>query len=436
MLGKGRECAGLFYSYHLNVPSQQLLAKYRKPEEDLKNVFTPVQKISFDQDGFYMTVKREVSAYFAAQGIHHKAPTTHVLLFLANVVLQLLSLYGMIVYQSFTLAIVHGLLRALMVVRSTHASSHFAFSRSAFINRWVYRIGTVMINLWSPTIWDLQHVVAHHIYTNEWPYDSDSAFPFKSIFPNQRRFWYHKYQHIYMWIIYALTIPLVMINSLRETIVGHQMLWRISYELPGTMLESYGCTIGSFIYLFCPFVFLPFSTALSLVALSAVVSSLFFSLQFVVNHEVDGIVATVEKPDTPGASALPPAQPENRSIDWGVYQMQQSHTFAPLQRLPTELAGGLNTQIEHHLFPGVHYAHYPAVGAIIQRVAKKFNVPYFSSPDLWSAIVAHYNLLKNPIPTVRSQQAANKNHKSSEDSSKISEKKDQQKIDQMKKKAE
>lgn len=253
MLGKGRECAGLFHSYHLKVPSTELLEKYRVASEDLDHVFKPVTKVSFEKDGFYSEVKREVVAHFEVKGTHWKAPWTHQLTFVLNVVFQLASLYYMVALRSPLLAVIHGLLRALMVVRSTHAASHFSFSRSPTVNRWVYRIGTVMIGLWSPTVWDLQHVVAHHIYTNEWPYDSDSAFPLKSIFPNQRRLWFHKYQHIYMWLVYCLTIPFVMLNSLRETVLGHQMLWKISYLLPGAMIESYACTFLCFVYLLCPF---------------------------------------------------------------------------------------------------------------------------------------------------------------------------------------
>jgi linoleoyl-CoA desaturase len=264
------------------------------------------------------------------------------------------------------------------------------------VNRWAYRLGTCLIGLWSPKTWDFQHVLAHHIYTNEWPYDSDSAFPLKSILYNQRRFWVHKYQHIYMWLVYALTIPFVMINSIREQWRGRQVTFKMRYFVPGAKLEAWGCSIVSVFYVVFPFFFLPFFTALPLVIVSNVVSSLYFSMQFVVNHEVDSIV---------DASAPP------KVIDWGAYQVAGSLTFAPDSRLALEASGGLNTQVEHHLFPGVHYSHYKSISKIVRKVAKDFGLHYQSAPTLFHAVRAHYKLLKNPPKSIREPKPKNKESK-------------------------
>jgi len=88
-------------------------------------------------------------------------------MFVANVVLMLHCLYRYMVDESYTYALIHGFLRAILVVQTTHAASHFSFSRFPMVNRWAYRLGTVLIGLWCPKTWDYQHIVAHHIYTNE-----------------------------------------------------------------------------------------------------------------------------------------------------------------------------------------------------------------------------------------------------------------------------
>ena len=414
-LGRGRECAGLLHSYHLNMPTEQLLAKYRLDEEADRAAFPPTQKYSYEDDGFYKTCQRDAVAYFKANSLSHKAPWTHILFFLVNVAMIIFGMATMIGSQSYLAAVFLGVWRSLLVVQSTHAASHFSMFNNATLNRWAYRIGTVLIGLWCPTIWDLQHVVAHHIYTNEWPYDTDSAFPLKSLFANQRRFAYHKFQHIYMWLVYALTIPLVMANSIKDIIIGKQVLFKIRYRQASDKPEAILTSVAGVLFLALPFLFLPFADAFKLSLLSSVTSSLFFSLQFVVNHEIDGVVETSpaeqytkENPKPTSASLLPPAVLDT-PYDWGAYQMANSLTFAPQSKLALWSSGGLNTQVEHHLFPGVHFSHYQEMVHIVRKNAKKFGLVYHETPSLWEAIRLHYRLLRSPAASIRSSSDKKKN---------------------------
>lgn len=397
-LGKGQECESLLNSYHMTMPPQALLDKYKLPEAQQPDPavwkkFAPSQKFTFNKGDFFDTVKEEVKEYFKSTGKSHKADGVHVAMFFLNVALIFWSMFGVCHDASYVKAFLHAVLRAILVVQTTHGASHFAFSLNPMVNRWAYRVGTILIGLWSPKTWDTQHVVAHHVYTNEWPYDSDSGFPIKSILYNQRRLWYHKYQHIYMWVVYAMFIPIIMLNSIREMATGKQTTFRLRYHHAGAREEAWGCTFLGAIYILLPYAFLPFWTALPLVVFMSVVSSLIFSLQFVVNHEVDTLIS--DKPHAP-------------TIDFGQFQLEEAFTFAPESLLATEFAGGLNTQIEHHLFPGVHYSHYRALSKIIRRNAAKFGLNYQYS-DTWAgAIRKHYNLLKNPpasIKVPRSKQA-------------------------------
>jgi linoleoyl-CoA desaturase len=395
-LGKGNECLGLLHSYHFKIPDQAFLDKYRCPDKDqLQNFeqekFPMLEKFTFEKGGFLDTVKREAMDHFRRKGISHKADWFHIIMFFLNVAAILLSMNAMCTWTSGWISLLaacafHGVMRAVLVVQTTHGASHFSFVKSPMGNRWAYRIGTILIGLWAPPVWDLQHVVAHHVWTNEWPYDSDSAFPLKSILSNQRRFWYHRYQYIYMWVVYTFTIPLVMLNSFKDIIIQKQVTFKMRFLAPNARLEAYGCSVLSLAYLALPFFFQPFWTALWVVNVSSMISSLYFSLQFVVNHEVDSII-DVPTPNYP--------------IDWGIHQVMGSLTFAPNNRLSLEMAGGLNTQIEHHLFPGVHYSHYNDLSPIIRRVCKQFGVNYQYRDSLVDALKAHYNLLKDPPKSIR-----------------------------------
>jgi len=174
---------------------------------------------------------------------------------------------------------------------------------------------------------------------------------------------------------------------LKDLIVGRQVLFRLRYQVPGAYFEAWACTILGLVYLLLPYFVLPtFTSALCMSLFTNITSSLIFSLQFVVNHEVDEIYED---------------GPQEKPIDWGAYQVISSTSFAPDSYLSTEFAGGLNTQIEHHLFPGVYYGHYVALHNVVKKVCNDFGLVYNERPTLWQALKGHYNLLKNPPKSIR-----------------------------------
>ncbi|MGY0037784.1 fatty acid desaturase family protein [Pedobacter sp. NJ-S-72] len=58
------------------------------------------------------------------------------------------------------------------------------------------------------------------------------------------------------------------------------------------------------------------------------------------------------------------------------------------------LCGGLNRQIEHHLFPKICHIHYPAIGKIVKETAEEFNLPYIESITFTAALQSHYRTLR------------------------------------------
>jgi len=80
--------------------------------------------------------------------------------------------------------------------------------------------------------------------------------------------------------------------------------------------------------------------------------------------------------------------------DWGVHQVLSSHNYATDSLLALHLSGGLNLQIEHHLFPPVHYHHYPALSKIVRETCKEFGIPYVTSDSFLDALRRHNDLMK------------------------------------------
>jgi linoleoyl-CoA desaturase len=78
---------------------------------------------------------------------------------------------------------------------------------------------------------------------------------------------------------------------------------------------------------------------------------------------------------------------------WMVHQMETTANFATSNRLLTWYVGGLNHQVEHHLFPKVCSVHYPALSAIVREVALKTGVPYKDNPSFLGAMRSHWRML-------------------------------------------
>jgi linoleoyl-CoA desaturase len=81
-------------------------------------------------------------------------------------------------------------------------------------------------------------------------------------------------------------------------------------------------------------------------------------------------------------------------IDWGVHQVLTSHNYAVSSAAALHFSGGLNMQIEHHLFPSVHYSHYPALSRLVREACVEFGLPYHSSRSMWEAVTKHYRVLR------------------------------------------
>jgi linoleoyl-CoA desaturase len=80
--------------------------------------------------------------------------------------------------------------------------------------------------------------------------------------------------------------------------------------------------------------------------------------------------------------------------DWAIHQMNTTVNFARHNKFITWYVGGLNYQVEHHLFPSICHIHYPKIAEIVKRTAEEFQVPYLESPTFWMAFRSHINALK------------------------------------------
>lgn len=297
-------------------------------------------------------------------------------------------------FVSVLCAVIHGVSKSLLVIRPTHGASHYAFSSSPRFNRFAYWLNGSLIGLGTPQQWTARHVIAHHIDTNLVPVDADTAYPIKRVLPCYQRYWFHAYQHIYMWLLYAAVFLPWMLQENFQFAYGVAFNSGKVYESVvqcyfGSLLdylEAMSCILVPHSLRLIPFVLLPtWYDALFVTLAVDMTSSLWFSLQFVVNHEI------LDTVDTDFTGFREVVLSDER--DFGVHQLLTSHNYSVGFWPALHLSGGLNHQIEHHLFPSVHYKHYPALAEIVQATAKEFNLPYHQAPSFFHALCKHHKLL-------------------------------------------
>ena len=83
----------------------------------------------------------------------------------------------------------------------------------------------------------------------------------------------------------------------------------------------------------------------------------------------------------------------NVESNWAIHQMQTTANFAHGGRIFSWFIGGLNYQIEHHLFPNICHVHYKDLSVIVKQTAEEYGVPYIEFPTFYSALKSHFKFL-------------------------------------------
>ncbi len=340
-------------------------------------------------NNFHQELKKRVNQYFEEK---KKSPTGNFGLFFKAALFfsAYITLYVHLVF--FTPAawlavfecVVLGGITAAIGFNVMHDGGHGSFSESKLMNK-LAAASANFVGV-SHILWSMKHNIIHHTYTNIDGVDDDIEIkPYLRMCATQKRHKIHRFQHYYVWFLYSLlhlmwvlwfdydkyfskkigNIPIKKM-SLRE----HFAFWtaKIGYALFFIAIPIYMVGIGSW--------FIGFLIA-------SLVTGFIISVVFQLAH-------TVEE------TAFPmPAGDSNRiENEWAIHQVQTTANFATRNKLISWLVGGLNFQIEHHLFPRISHVHYPAISKIIKQTCQDFNIQYIEFPRMRTAIASHASLLR------------------------------------------
>jgi linoleoyl-CoA desaturase len=341
------------------------------------------------KQSFHIELKKRINDYFESTG---KSLTGNKQLYIkAGILLgSFISLYVHLVFftPSTLWAVLECVLLGLVVAgigfNIMHDGAHGSFSKY----KWVNNIAAFTLNLLggSSFMWNVKHNVIHHAYTNVDGVDDDIDIqPWMRMSSTQPKLVMHRYQHFYFWFLYS------MLYILWVFVLDYQKYFKRKIgEMPLKKMSFWDHFVFwgfKVVYLFL-FILLPIYTA---GLIPTIIGFLIFSLVagFILSI-VFQLAHTVEHTQFP----VPNEGSGKLEDEWAIHQLKTTANFAPKNKLISWLVGGLNYQIEHHLFPKISHVHYPAIRKIIKQACSEFNVPYVEYKKMTQAVVSHVSFLK------------------------------------------
>ena len=286
----------------------------------------------------------------------------------------------------FALWIAMGAGMAFMGTSVMHDSIHGSYTKKKNLKKVLAKC-TWILGI-DATIWKTQHNVLHHSFTNIEGADEDIQPRYVLRFsPHQPRRWFHRYQHIYALFFY--TISTLIWVTFKDFNKARQ--YRKMGILP---VKSYSKFILGMVFrkIFYFSIFLILPIYLLPVSAGTVV------LLFVVMHMTAGFLLSLifQPAHVMEVSDFIDQQKEEPSIDENrlVHQLRTTTNFGMKNRWLTWFSGGLNHQIEHHLYQNICHVHYGEISKIVRHTAAEHDLPYHTQPGLGRAFYLHLSMLK------------------------------------------
>jgi linoleoyl-CoA desaturase len=345
---------------------------------------------SHDCDHFVEEVKEEVASYFRDRGLDRKANAAMVwktaIMLVGLVGPYVLILSGILSpWAMLACCVLMGVAMAGIGFSVSHDALHGAYSHDPRVNQ---AIGFSFDLLGaSGYMWKLTHNVIHHTYTNIHGIDEDlEVSPLLRLSPRAKRRWFHRLQHVYAPAAYSLsTLNWIFVKDFdyfRRQALGpylgkkhprgqvailiasklFALTWQIGVPLAVLDIPWWQCLIGFVVF--------------------HVVGGAILGVIFQLAH----VVEQTSHPVPDDLRRMPNG--------WLIHEMRTTANFCVGNRLLTWYCGGLNHQIEHHLFPKTCSVHYPAISPIVRKLAERHGVPYHHNASFLGAFGSHLRTLR------------------------------------------
>jgi linoleoyl-CoA desaturase len=349
---------------------------------------------------FAAALRKNVNDYFKEKGISTKGKlplTIQTISMLAMyivpfVLLMTLPFPG---WVSALFTIIMGVGMAGIGMCVMHDAVHGSFSSREWVNKLfgasMYLLGSNVLN------WKMQHNIIHHAYTNVEGLDEDieskgpirlsDHAPLKKI---------HRFQYIHAFFFYGLLTLSKLVRDFTQMIKYNKIGLTKHYKLSHAK-EYTKMVLTKLAYIFVliglPLLFTSFTWWQVLIGFCIMhwTAGIILSIIFQMAHVVEGVEQHL------------PAENGIIQCEWAVHEMRTTANFAPNNRLLNWYVGGLNFQIEHHLFPQICHIHYRKIAPIVEKTAREYGIVYHLKPTFRNALRSHVRRLKElgrPVPVV------------------------------------
>lgn len=338
---------------------------------------------------FHSVIKDRVKTYFNEQKL---APTGNIKLY-AKAIFLILGYIAIFIHLVFftpfwSIALIEcillGAFAAGIGFNVMHDGAHGTFSKKS----WVNEMAGKTINVLGANVfmWKTKHNVVHHAFTNVDEVDDDmNARPLLRLCPNQKRYKIHKFQHLYFLGVYSvLYLYWVFVTDYKKYVlqrVGITPLQKMEWT---DHLSFWGFkALHMILFVAIPIYMVGFMPWVIGFLVYGVSTGILLSVVFQLAHSLEETIFPLPDKDT-----------NKLENDWAMHQLKTTANFATDNKVLSWMIGGLNFQIEHHLFPHVSHIHYPAISKIVKEACREFNVTYIEHPKMRIAFASHYKHLK------------------------------------------
>jgi linoleoyl-CoA desaturase len=351
-------------------------------------------RFSSNRADFFSTLNRRVNDYFKNNNISRYAnaemKVKTVFMYSLYFVPYILLLTGTVVngWAMWGLAAVMGFGIAGIGLSVMHDANHGAYSNKSWVNNMMgYSLNVIGAGAFN---WKVQHNVLHHTYTNIHDVDEDiSPRGILRMTPHSAYKAIHKFQYLYAWFFYGLmTIVWVF----------HKDFARLTrYQKDGMVKKQKANVVAEWIILVATkTIYFVYILVIPMVVMD--ITWWQWLIGFTTAHYIAGfILAVIFQPAhvIDGTEFPLPDDQGNMENSWAIHQLHTTTNFANKNRLLSWYVGGLNFQVEHHLFPNVCHVHYRHISKIVKATAEEFGLPYKAEPTFRGALLGHAKLLKD-----------------------------------------
>jgi linoleoyl-CoA desaturase len=338
---------------------------------------------------FHAELKKRISDYFTQKG----KPTTGNFKLYFKAILLVASFITVYIHLVFFTplpiwavaeCVLLGCLTAAIGFNVMHDGAHGSFSP----HKWINNIASNSANFLGANqyMWKTKHNVIHHTYTNIHGVDDDiEARPLLRLCDEQPHYKIHKFQHFYFWAAYSLLyIYWVFVTDYKKYFTGRIGSTPLR-KMTGSEHFSFWFYKAAHAFLFVVLPILMVGAIPWLIGFLSMglVAGFVLSIVFQLAH-------TVEHTHFP----MPDNATNKMEDEWAIHQIKTTANFATKNKVVSWLVGGLNFQVEHHLFPRISHVHYPAISKIIKKACEDYGITYIEYPKVRLAVASHVAYLR------------------------------------------